>query len=268
MIKLFRNTRKKLAEDKKTKAYLRYAFGEIVLVVFGILIALQVNNWNTAKQKHREEISYLKNLRNDLVTQKQDLEKYMTVEKRFHTSAQKVRDNFQDGRFKDLDSVFNWTNSLVSRVTIKASNTTFVELSTSGNLNLIQNDSLKKSVIRYYQSLDRFIAITEKNNTNLIDGTFNKFIFPLTIYGGNYLDQSLLNLLNFTKFEKSDLDYSTIKPYLAKELKEPKNQLLVLNMVNLRITVSFVHLQFYKSLQADTDALIEKLNTELAKENT
>ena len=46
MIKLFRNIRKKLAAENKVTPYLRYAIGEIVLVVIGILIALQINNWN------------------------------------------------------------------------------------------------------------------------------------------------------------------------------------------------------------------------------
>jgi hypothetical protein len=49
MIKLFRNIRKKLIEQGKTTNYLKYAIGEIVLVVFDILIALQFNNWNVSR---------------------------------------------------------------------------------------------------------------------------------------------------------------------------------------------------------------------------
>ena len=46
MINFFRKTRKKLADDNKFFKYSRYAFGEILLVMVGILLALQVNNWN------------------------------------------------------------------------------------------------------------------------------------------------------------------------------------------------------------------------------
>lgn len=46
MIRLFRNIRKQLTSENKVSSYLRYAIGEIVLVVVGILIALQINNWN------------------------------------------------------------------------------------------------------------------------------------------------------------------------------------------------------------------------------
>ena len=46
MINFFRKTRKKLADDNKPLKYMRYAFGEIILVVLGILIALQIKNYN------------------------------------------------------------------------------------------------------------------------------------------------------------------------------------------------------------------------------
>ena len=49
MLKIFRNIRKQLLSENKTFQYLKYAFGEIVLVVIGILIALSINNWNLEK---------------------------------------------------------------------------------------------------------------------------------------------------------------------------------------------------------------------------
>lgn len=50
MIPFFRKIRKRLADDNKPIKYLRYAIGEIILVVIGILIALQVNNWNEIRR--------------------------------------------------------------------------------------------------------------------------------------------------------------------------------------------------------------------------
>ena len=46
MLRIFRNIRQKLAAENNIAKYLRYAIGEIFLVVIGILIALQINNWN------------------------------------------------------------------------------------------------------------------------------------------------------------------------------------------------------------------------------
>ena len=51
MLRFFRNIRKELAAENKVMAYLRYAIGEIILVVIGILIALQTNNWNERRKK-------------------------------------------------------------------------------------------------------------------------------------------------------------------------------------------------------------------------
>ena len=56
MIKFFRKTRQKLLTENKFSKYLIYAIGEIILVVVGILIALQINNWNESqKEMHLEE---------------------------------------------------------------------------------------------------------------------------------------------------------------------------------------------------------------------
>ena len=66
MIKFFRNIRRKLATENKAVSYLRYAIGEIVLVVIGILIALQVNNWNENRKLNRKTITNLKNVQSEL----------------------------------------------------------------------------------------------------------------------------------------------------------------------------------------------------------
>jgi len=62
MIKLFNKMRKQLLEENKTGRYLKYAIGEIVLVMIGILLALQVNNWNQNRQLQKEEAKILRGL--------------------------------------------------------------------------------------------------------------------------------------------------------------------------------------------------------------
>jgi hypothetical protein len=67
MIKLFRNIRKNLLNEGKTTKYFKYAIGEIVLVVIGILIALQINIWNEDRKDKAIVKNVLKNIRYDLV---------------------------------------------------------------------------------------------------------------------------------------------------------------------------------------------------------
>ena len=62
MIKFFRHIRQNLLNEGKTTKYFKYAIGEIILVVIGILIALQINNWNSLQNDRDIEQSALKNL--------------------------------------------------------------------------------------------------------------------------------------------------------------------------------------------------------------
>ena len=68
MIKLFKNIRKNLLKEGKTTNYLKYAIGEIVLVVIGILIALQVNNWNEGRKQNIQKNLIIQSLVTDLKT--------------------------------------------------------------------------------------------------------------------------------------------------------------------------------------------------------
>ena len=63
MIKFFRNIRHSLINQNKMGKYLKYAIGEIILVMIGILLALQVNNWNTKRLLKSKEQVYLQQIR-------------------------------------------------------------------------------------------------------------------------------------------------------------------------------------------------------------
>ncbi|MBT8264854.1 MAG: hypothetical protein KJN75_05920 [Muriicola sp.] len=66
MIKFFRKIRHQLLSEGKTGKYLKYAFGEIFLVVIGILIALSINNWNQARIEQLQEQKWYEKIIGDL----------------------------------------------------------------------------------------------------------------------------------------------------------------------------------------------------------
>jgi len=74
MIKFFRIIRQKLVTENKVSKYLIYAIGEIILVVIGILIALQINNANENSKKTEFEITILENIKEDILADKIDCE--------------------------------------------------------------------------------------------------------------------------------------------------------------------------------------------------
>ena len=70
MIKFFRHIRKSLLMENKTSKYFKYAIGEIILVMIGILLALQVNSWNQKRLDRIEEKTILSNLHNEFLENK------------------------------------------------------------------------------------------------------------------------------------------------------------------------------------------------------
>src|SRR5210317_370552 len=91
MLKFFRHIRKNLMETGKTGKYFKYAIGEIILVVIGILIALSINNWNENRKLQNEELKLLfdiktnlettlGNLKNDVIESGNDIKGYIKIE--------------------------------------------------------------------------------------------------------------------------------------------------------------------------------------------
>ena len=69
MIKFFRHIRKRLLSENRFNKYLLYAIGEIVLVVIGILIALQINNWNESRKLAQSGKEFIKEIYKELNTE-------------------------------------------------------------------------------------------------------------------------------------------------------------------------------------------------------
>ena len=87
MLPFFRKIRYKLAKDNQFIKYSRYAIGEIVLVVIGILIALQVNNWNEDKNIRKIEHKLLQELKADLAVFDEQLTAYEHAVEEYGTAA-------------------------------------------------------------------------------------------------------------------------------------------------------------------------------------
>ncbi len=153
MINFFRKKRKKMAEDNKSLKYARYAFGEIVLVVIGILIALSINNWNENKKTNIKEKLLLNEMVNSL---EKDIAFFNNIYKYRLGLKKNAIDSllFYSGnnlRFDNNEGFINLLNN--TKIDIGASfDSAAYEALLSNGFNIIKNDTLRTLIIRTYQT--------------------------------------------------------------------------------------------------------------------
>ena len=98
MIKFFRKIRQNLLSEGKTANYLKYAIGEIILVVIGILIALQINNWNNERLNSTKEYTFLKELSKIIESDIDYFQKEDSIRTVYETNSEKALLMFYDAK--------------------------------------------------------------------------------------------------------------------------------------------------------------------------
>ncbi|MEP0134393.1 MAG: DUF6090 family protein [Eudoraea sp.] len=150
MINFFRKIRKKLADDNKPLKYMRYAIGEILLVVVGILIALQINNWNEHQKEIKEEQQILNNINNEFKNNHKLLEKhqnlYLEVWKSTNTIISMVGLSETELKKHNLDSLLS---KIIDIYDFNPTENSITEILASGKLNVISSDPLKKALFEW-----------------------------------------------------------------------------------------------------------------------
>jgi hypothetical protein len=148
MIGLFRRMRKKLADDNQFVKYSRYAIGEILLVVVGILIALQVNNWNENRLLRVKEKAILKELRTEMLSNQDDIESTLSTIKSSKRSNELVLSLFEKP-VPYHDSIATHFIRLYSYTFFIAYQTAYDNLKEVG-IDIIQNKDLKDGISHLY----------------------------------------------------------------------------------------------------------------------
>jgi hypothetical protein len=134
-------------DKHRWRRYSAYAIGEIVLVVLGILIALQINNANEERQERQREARYLENLKVDLEFSIRELDRFIEVRQSRIESAQRILDHFNGKPVEDLRD-FAYDNVHVQTWQRYYQNiNTFEELVNSGNLGIISSNEIKHALM-------------------------------------------------------------------------------------------------------------------------
>lgn len=161
MINFFRKLRYDLMEKNKTSKYLLYAIGEIILVVIGILIALQINNWNEKQKNTQQELIILENIMQDLKNDNVGL--HNIIERRISKAASaEIMASYYNGvQINKLsDYYFHWTNVLYWEEH-SPRNIAFKELVNSGNVSIIKNAGIRNSLLDIDASYEELFAVRE-----------------------------------------------------------------------------------------------------------
>ena len=201
MLHFFRNIRKQLLGDGKTGKYFKYAVGEILLVVIGILIALQINNWNELRKDQNQLTRAITSLRNDLV--KDSLRIHRDLEL---TKPEVTNDSLLIVKIRDASTTFDtlvhlfqsrFKDYAVARINYNRS--TYDNIVSTESFELLP-DTIRASLTNYYT----FLGYRE-NISYIVN------------------DLYITRLQNFTQNVVTTTPKSAMSPHLYKILWEDLN---------------------------------------------
>ena len=140
--------------EQKTVRYLKYAIGEIILVVIGILIALQINNWNEKRKSQAELNLILANLTKEFRANQKDLQNVQSSLKWTRNRGKTVLDLIGRDSTLAKDSLNRIIENSLFFTNWIPSNYVLTELNNAGKIGLIQNDSLTKLLFKWEQQIE------------------------------------------------------------------------------------------------------------------
>jgi hypothetical protein len=251
MIKFYRHIRKSLLMENKTSKYFKYAIGEIMLVVLGILIALQINNWNQTRLNKKKEINYVNRLIEDLASDTLMISSQIIASKERFEFGMLVDSLIRSQDLKNNDErEVIYKAQLIGRMWLPQYNpNTYDDLINTGNFSLMSNPILADKVRTHYTSLpyswnDTFDQRNEELRRIMVE------LIPLKFHVAVLAPESMTEIQSF----ETVLSESEAKEIFENMISYPKMEFYVKNVTRGHI--------FHISLMED----IKKASTELIKD--
>lgn len=245
MIKFFRKIRQRLLSDGKTGAYVKYALGEVFLVVIGILIALQINNWNNNNQQRKLEIKYLTEIKENLKNDLSGLE-YNIDFNQSKSQSNRIILKYLNGQINYEDSLEFHFSNLMFATRLVANMSAYASLKSRG-LEIVTNDSLRQHITNLY----------EFEYYNTIDFETKDYL----VFQYQILIPEVIKALNITKF--------TAANGIPSGMAEPINNELLLgnyylkNALLINNTFRDFMTDMYQRLKIEVENCIVRIEEEL-----
>ena len=251
MIKFFRHIRQRMIKENRVSKYLLYAIGEIVLVVIGILIALQINTWNQQRERNNQETIYLEDLRNDFLFDLETLDQKVAQNDKAIENAKEVltlissKTDFSD---EDKMKLYVLLLPLCGESYFIPEQGTIHQIEASSSGNYIRNKALKDQIFRYHSSRER----EEKNMEQSIQIYQHHFITPNVLSIG--MDPVFSEMAFNESYEFDPVDVSS--------LMKNKQFITALFMKSAGATNQN---NVYRSVQKEAEQIVALINDELKK---
>ena len=240
-----------MLKENKFSKYLLYAIGEIILVVIGILIALQINNWNENRKNSNEEIAILQSLDKNLILAKKQSESLVSTEKDSKAVLLLVlgidtissiidKNSISDNIFKD--AFWNLEND------IPVINT-YTDLKNTNKLGLIKNQKIK----------EKFTSL--EVNLNELKGMLDDRLNVQQIR----IDDIAENEINFIPLIKSSIPTINITNEKQNNYKQIINNQRIRNLLGMKLNMTQDVLNYRENLDKEIKELIMLIESELYK---
>ena len=213
MIKFFRKIRQHLLMENKTGTYVKYAIGEILLVVIGILIALQINNWNERRKASILELELLENIYEDINYNLESIELVYNEDSIQIERNKKLLKILSDPNSRYHDSLQIYFGS-ISRYNVFSPRKTAYEAIKSRGLELIQNRNLRSSITQLYDD-------TYKLNELVLELRKDIHVNSLSLFNDRFLTLEDVQFKIPTDFEylKTEQSFINTLSYMTAESK-------------------------------------------------
>ena len=262
MIPVYRKIRKQMADDNRPVKYARYAIGEILLVVIGILIALQINNWNEGRKQRQVELKYFYNLKNDLLADEQLMDAMIDLSRTKVKAAKSVKIKADSD---SIGSVYDFTDEMLTLIFVgefRPNDNTYEEMKSSGNFSSIGNDDLKLKLMNLKKTYLEIESIHKhmRNDYDVFLEDFEKYVD-----WGKYYDLEKSNIPNID-FRFDSIYIESHKEIMEQEIRELyKNKIFLNNIFLLEINYNYI-IDVFNKTKPQINEIKEILNSELEKQ--
>ncbi|MGJ8664617.1 MAG: DUF6090 family protein, partial [Marinicella sp.] len=222
MLSFFRKIRKSLISEGKTTRYFKYAIGEILLVVIGILIALQINNWNESNKARVYEIKMLKEIQFSLM---QDMDYINAISTRIgtvDTESQAVLTMFKRNEVNE-DELIKRIKDMYIGFVIHFNDGAYEALKSTG-IERVTNDKLRSGIIDFYEfKIPRMMKILANSDNDLLKQQQHELLWELFDFNvSDYKYQEGELVLDIHKFKNEDYQVQQLFEFLYLTVHQAK----------------------------------------------